>query len=174
MLAEERKRRRKCYCFLALSRSLCTQSNTSRAFSLKVQEENVCKEEDGILQEVETWSVYWRDEFSGHGRRYGGKNNYSVWGACFDVAGAELVFSVPLEILSIEDTYTAHDNEAALGSRLAAHKTFSLAVPEEGRLCPTKFTAYLGWHKSGTLSLRNRLKNYNTMTPLVQIPLLKH
>lgn len=60
------------------------------------------------------------------------------------MAGAELVFSVPLEILSIEDTYTAHDNEAALGSRLAAHKTFSVAVPEEGRLCPTKFTAYLG------------------------------
>lgn len=54
------------------------------------------------------------------------------------------MFSVPLEILSIEDTYTAHDNEAALGSRLAAHKTFSLAVPEEGRLCPTKFTAYPG------------------------------
>lgn len=34
-------------------------------------------------------------------------------GACFDVAGAELVFSVPLEILRIEATYTTHDNEGA-------------------------------------------------------------
>lgn len=130
--------------------------NPTRAehFLWKYRKKNMCKVEDVILQEVETWSVYWRDEFSGHGRWYGGKNNYSVWGPCFDVAGAELVFSVPLEIRRMEDTYTVHDNEAAPSSGFAAHKTFSLTVCDNGWFSPTKFTIYLQMkrHKSGTLS----------------------
>lgn len=59
------------------------------------------------------------------------------------MAGVELVFSVPLEILRIEDTYTIHDNEAALSSEFVVHKTFSSEVPDDSQLCPTKFTIYL-------------------------------
>lgn len=59
-------------------------------------------------------------------------------GACFHEAGAELVFSVPRVIVIIEDTYTAHNNKAALSS--AAHKSFSLAEHGCGQLCPRKYS----------------------------------
>lgn len=52
------------------------------------------------------------------------------------MAGAELVFSVPLEILGIEDTYTIHDNEAVLS--LVHIKPFLLQ-----RLATDRFALHL-------------------------------
>ncbi len=92
-------------------------------FGSQLDEQHIFSENTGgkcvwrktwFRQEVETWSVYWRDEFSGHGGWYGGKNNYSGCEACA-LAGAKIVFSVPLEILRMEDTYLIHDNDAGLG-----------------------------------------------------------
>lgn len=77
--------------------------------------------------------------------------------ACFHEAGAELVFSVPRVIVIAEDTYTAHNNKAALSG--AAHKSFFFGW---ARLWSAlfkkiqKFYLRMRWHESMTKSCCSR------------------